>query len=356
MPLTILPGIIQLARLPCCIDFERAEHGDVDVPAAHHRKRIGAAEIRRARQLGDGFLAGVDQVGIDLRLGGIRPDAEHAVLGMQRDLDAGRQAVRDQRRHADAEVDVVAVAQVARDAANDAIALIHCAVVRFLDPLLVRRPLDQSLHEDARRVHAVRLDRAGVDQLLDFGDRVSRRGRHHRIEVARGLSIHEVAGAIALPRLDEREVGVQRRLEDVGAAVDDAALLAFRDQRAGAGRREETADAGARRAHPLGERALRHQLDFDLLLQELPLEFLVLADVGRDHLAHLPRAQQRPDAVVVDAGVVADDGQVLGAAAMQRGDQVFGNAAQPEAAHHDGGAIGNDGDRLVGGGQHFVHT
>ena len=89
--------------------------------------------------------------------------------------------------------------------------------------------------------------------------------------------------------------------------------------------------------------------------KELPLEFLVLADVGRDHLADLPRAQQRADAVIVDAGVVADDGEVLGAAAMQRGDQVFGNAAEPEAAHHDGGAIGNDGDRLVGGGQHFVH-
>ena len=41
---------------------------------------------------------------------------------------------------------------------------------------------------------------------------------------------------------------------------------------------------------------------------------------------------------------------------MQRGDQMFGNAAQPEAAHHDGGAIGNDRHRFVGGRQHFVHT
>ena len=276
---------------------------------------------------------------------------------MQRDLDAGRQAVGDERRHADAEIDVIAVAQVARDAAHDAIALIHCgSSVRFSMRFSYGRPLDQPLHEDARCVDAVRLERAGVDQLLDLGDGVARRGGHHRIEVARRLAIHEVAGAIALPRLDEREVGMERRLEDVGAAVDDAALLAFGDQRAGAGRREEPADAGAGGAHPLGERALRHELDFDLLLQELPLEFLVLADVGRDHLAHLPRPQQRTDAVVVDAGVVADDGQVLRAAAMQRRDQVFGNAAQPEAAHHDGGAVGNDGDRLVGGGQHFVHT
>ena len=100
-------------------------------------------------------------------------------------------------------------------------------------------------------------------------------------------------------------------------------LLAFGDQRAGAGRREETADACAAGAHALGERALRHQLDFDLLLQELPLEFLVLADVGRDHLPHLPRAQQRTDAEVVDTGIVADDRQVRRAAAMQRRDQMF---------------------------------
>ena len=66
MPLTIFPGIIQLARLPCFVHFERAEHREVDVPAAHHRERIGAAEVRRARQFGDRLLAGVDQIGIDL--------------------------------------------------------------------------------------------------------------------------------------------------------------------------------------------------------------------------------------------------------------------------------------------------
>ena len=62
--------------------------------------------------------------------------------------------------------------------------------------------------------------------------------------------------------------------------------------------------------------------------QELALELLVLADVGRDHLADLARPEQHADAEIVDAGVVADDGQSLGAARVQGGDQVFGNAAQ----------------------------
>ena len=48
---------------------------------------------------------------------------------------------------------------------------------------------------------------------------------------------------------------------------------------------KNAADAGAGGAHPLREGALRHELDLDFLLQVLPLEFLVLADVGRDHLA-----------------------------------------------------------------------
>ena len=64
----------------------------------------------------DRFLAGVDQVGIDLVVARIRADAEHAVLRVQRDVDAGRDVVGHERRHADAEVDVVAVLQLARDA------------------------------------------------------------------------------------------------------------------------------------------------------------------------------------------------------------------------------------------------
>ena len=54
--------------------------------------------------------------------------------------------------------------------------------------------------------------------------------------------------------------------------------------RAVAGRRVERRDAGAAGAQPLGERALRAQLDLELAVEEQPLEDLVLADVRRDHL------------------------------------------------------------------------
>ena len=170
----------------------------------------------------------------------------------------------------------------------------------------------------------------------------ARRGGHHRVEVAGRPPVDQVAQPVAFPGLDEREVGAQRLLEHVALAVDHPRFLAFGDDRPVRGGREEAFDARAGGAHALGERALRHQFHFDLAAQELALEFLVLADVGRDHLSDLPRAQQDPRAEVVDAGVVADDREPAGAAGVERADQVFGNAAEAEPAHHDRRAVGDE--------------
>ncbi len=52
------------------------EHGQVDVPAADHRERIVTAEVAGAGARGHGLLAGIDQVGIQFRLGGERADAQ----------------------------------------------------------------------------------------------------------------------------------------------------------------------------------------------------------------------------------------------------------------------------------------
>ncbi len=49
--------------------------------------------------------------------------------------------------------------------------------------------------------------------------------------------------------------------------------------------------------------------------------------------------QQRTHAEIVHAGVIADDGQTLGAGFQQRADQVLGNAAQAEAASRDGHVV-----------------
>jgi hypothetical protein len=71
----------------------------------------------------------------------------------------------------------------------------------------------------------------------------------------------------------------------------------------------------------------------------LPLELLILADVGRDHLLDLPRAQQLAEPFIVDPGIVRGDGEVLDPARLDRVDQPLGDSAQAEAARGDGHAV-----------------
>src|SRR5262249_52293311 len=89
--------------------------------------------------------------------------------------------------------------------------------------------------------------------------------------------------------------------------------------------------------------------------QHLALELFVFADVGRDHAADLARSQQQAGPEVVDAYVVADERQIPRAAPQQGVDQVLGNPAQPEAAHHDGGAVWYHRRRFVDAAEHLVH-
>ena len=89
----------------------------------------------------------------------------------------------------------------------------------------------------AGRVDHVGIEFADFDQLFDFGDGDFGGGRHHGIEVARGLAIDEIAPFVALPRFDESEVGFERVFHHVGAAVEFARLFSFGDD--GAVRRWE---------------------------------------------------------------------------------------------------------------------
>src|SRR4029450_13659701 len=64
----------------------------------------------------------------------------------------------------------------------------------FLDPLLVPLALENVPHEDAGGHHVVRIDRAGLDQLLDFRDGHVGPGGHHRIEIPGGAPGDKSAG------------------------------------------------------------------------------------------------------------------------------------------------------------------
>src|SRR5580698_8857927 len=179
----------------------------------------------------------------------------------------------------------------------------------LLDRLLVARALEHALDVDRRQVDMVGVELADLDELLDLDDRDLAGLRAQRVEVARRLAEHEVAPAVALPRLYDRELAADRALEHAVAAVELARLFAVGDLRAVAGRREERLDPGAARAQSLGERALRTELDLELARQEQLLEHFVLADVRRDHLLDLALREQHAEALIGRAAVVRHDRQ-----------------------------------------------
>src|SRR6185295_10838946 len=94
--------------------------------------------------------------------------------------------------------------------------------------------------------------------------------------------------------LDEREVGVDRVLEHVVAAVDMTGFLAFGEPRAERGRRVEGADPRAGGANAFGERALRHEFEIDLACAVKPVEVprIRLTRKRAEDLAHAPGADQ----------------------------------------------------------------
>ena len=211
--------------------------------------------------------------------------------------------------------------------------------VAELDPLLAGADVDDALDENAGGMDVVRIDLAGRHQMLDLGDGDLGGGRHHRVKIARGLAVDQVPGGIALPGVDDGEVGEQAALHDVFLAVEFLHFLAFGDQRADAGLGVEGRNTGAAGADALGQRALRIEFEFQFAGEVLLGEQLVLADIGRDHLLDLPGLQQPAQPDAVDAGIVGDHGQVLDAGLADRVRQGFGDAAKTKTARHDHHAV-----------------
>src|SRR5262249_10614565 len=154
----------------------------------------------------------------------------------------------------------------------------------------------------------VGIDVHWLHKVLDFGDGDFAGGGHHRIEVARGLAIDEVALGIAHPGMHNREICGERALHDIALTVELALLLALRYLSPSAGSREECRNAGAARADTLGQRALRIELDLEFIREILLRKRLVLPNIGRDHLLYLPAVEQNAEADAVDAAIVGDDG------------------------------------------------
>lgn len=71
---------------------------------------------------------------------------------------------------------------------------------------------------------------------------------------------------------------------------------------------------------------------------QLTLELRIPAYVGRHHETNLPGLRHQPKANVLHPAVIADDGQVVGVAALNLGDGIFGNSTQAKTARCNGHA------------------
>src|SRR5580704_5599436 len=92
-----------------------------------------------------------------------------------------------------------------------------------------------AIDENSRRRDRLGIKRAQLNDLAHLRDGDLPRHRHHRVEVARGFAINEIAPAIAALRLDEREIARERLFEDIELALDRTCFFALRQQRLGAG-------------------------------------------------------------------------------------------------------------------------
>src|SRR6185437_10595309 len=364
-----LAGDHPVGEIAALGDLHGAEDGEVDVAAADHGEGVGGGEDGCAGQEGDGLLAGVDEVGVDLGVEWIGAHAEQTVFRLKDNRHAGRDAARAESGHADAEVHVEAVLQFARGALGHLLPgpssfLGHrlllpdgAANCSPFNALLGVRIVDEALDEDAGCVNLVGVELAGLDDDLGLGDRDAAAGGDVGVEVARGAAVDKIAVGVGFPGLHQREVGVDGALQQILMAVELAHLFAFGDLGANAGARVEAGDAGSAGAHAFGECALRCKLDFDLAGEELALELGILANVAGDHLAYLAGLEQEAKAPAVDAGVVARDGEVARAGGPESEDESFGDSAKAEAADGNEHAVTSEScERRFGAWIEFVHA
>jgi len=81
------------------------------VATANHRERICAIEDGRARNGGDGLLAGINEICIGLALAREGANAQQAILGLEPDLYTGGHMVGHQRWNANSQVHIKTISE-----------------------------------------------------------------------------------------------------------------------------------------------------------------------------------------------------------------------------------------------------
>src|SRR5260370_24576463 len=103
-------------------DLHRPQNRQIDVAAPNHREAFRAVKDRGSGQSRDRLFTLVDEISILFRLVGKRADTQQSVLALQNHTHAGRYVVGDESWNADAEVDILVVAQLLRSTLRELLA------------------------------------------------------------------------------------------------------------------------------------------------------------------------------------------------------------------------------------------
>lgn len=180
------------------------------------------------------------------------------------------------------------------------------------------RSLNDPLDVDSRRIDAVRIQTAGLDQFLYFCDRYVSRGGHHWIEVSCGSPVNQIAQRVSPPGLNQCELRAQWQFQDVVPSIPGSRFLVFCRDGTVPGRSVKAADSRAARPNAFRQGSLGAQLDLQFPIPHQLFKGSVFADIARDHLLHLLIAQEEPNAEILGAGVVADHRQISNPLITQR--------------------------------------
>src|SRR5215469_14299394 len=228
----------------------------------------------------------------------------------------------------------------------------RCAICSRLNRVLSGishpfRPHD-SVYKNRRRDYILRRNRADRHNFIHLHDCRLRRHGHNRIEIPRCQPVRQVPEFIGLFRLDQRELCMNRLLQDAALPVDLALFLAIRHFGSHTYGRIETHQSRSRRAHPLAQDSLRHQLAGHFPFRKSFLKMIRVRPGKRtDHVLHLSILEHDSQLAVSRSAIIADRGDPFYATFGKCLDQIVGKTCSAKSTEHNPCAVRNIGYRRL---------
>src|SRR5271170_6090845 len=124
-------------------------------------------------------------------------------------------------------------------------------------------PGDQVVDQYGRRHHFIRSYDSNWNDFAGLGHHHVGSHGHQGIKIARGHAVSQVANMVGAARVEERELGSQRHIQQIHVAVNFEGSLTLRNCCAHAGRSQHAAETVSTGANSLGERSLWNEFDLE---------------------------------------------------------------------------------------------